>query len=160
MLSVTPRVSMFDAPVVISASQLKPTQKVTIKAKIDHPTGKFESRAQFVADDNGNLNLSTDRSFGGTYEGIHPMGLFTTLEQSPGQKAGLRLMPRIVDQPMVYSFEIFNGHGDVTNDNVIANTTAERHFIHPAVERREIEIGRLRGSLFCLKSKFFELLIP
>lgn len=69
MLFVTPRVSMFDAPVAISASRLKPNQKVTIRAKIDHTTGKFESCAQYIADNNGNVNLSSDPALGGSYKG-------------------------------------------------------------------------------------------
>jgi hypothetical protein len=69
MLSVTPRVAMFDTPVVITASQLAPKQKVTIQAKTDHASGKFESCGRFVADNNGNLNLATDPSISGSYEG-------------------------------------------------------------------------------------------
>lgn len=70
MLTITPRIAFFDTPVAISAENLAPTQKVTIQAKIDHASGKFESFGQFVADENGKINLTTDPSLGGSYEGM------------------------------------------------------------------------------------------
>uniref|UniRef100_A0A914XUK4 Uncharacterized protein n=1 Tax=Plectus sambesii TaxID=2011161 RepID=A0A914XUK4_9BILA len=151
MLKVAPRIALFDTPVVISAGQLMPKQKITIQAYIDHASGKFESFARFVADDNGNINLTTAPSIGGSYEGIHPMALFTTLEQSPGQREGLLFAPRRAHQPVIYRFRMLNGHGEANRSDCITETLVERHFLHPAVERREIEIGRLRGTFFCLK---------
>uniref|UniRef100_A0A914VQ36 Uncharacterized protein n=1 Tax=Plectus sambesii TaxID=2011161 RepID=A0A914VQ36_9BILA len=160
MLSIGPRVAMFDTPVTITVERLRPGQKVTISAQVEHVGGKLESFAFLTADNHGCLDLRRDSSQGGTYEGVHPMGLFTTLQQSANQRSGLPLVPRNIDKPMQYRFSLINGHGFHESASTIDTVLVERHFMHSEVDRHQIEVGRIRGALFLPKLRADDVKLP
>ena len=47
-----------------------------------------------MTDKDGKVDIDTDVSFGGSYEGIFPAGLLTTLKPAPGQFQYHRLLAK------------------------------------------------------------------
>ena len=85
----------------ISITNLKPSQQVTLQALIKPRKSLFCSHAHFVADLSGTVNISTANSFGGSYTGISPMGIFWSMQ--PVDKKGVfkptRFLPTSDRQP-------------------------------------------------------------
>jgi len=83
--------------------------------------------------------------------GINQMGLFSFLQpisddDTNKRRKYARFLPRIVDRPVEYRLELIDD-----NDRILSTLIVYRHFMHQNVERREIEIGRIRGTLFTRK---------
>ena len=123
----------------------------------------FESYGHFISDMQGTVNAANDASFGGTYKGIDGMGLFWSMLQVPGQRKGIRFITRDVTRPMEFKVSLFDGHvmsdGKASSPKEataklpmpLANATILRTYLSENVERREISVGRMRGTLFVPK---------
>lgn len=78
-IHITPKQPLIDEKLNISISGLQPHQLTTIRI---HETGvpggivEGSSYAVFQADESGEIHLSKQKPLSGTYEEIHPMGLF------------------------------------------------------------------------------------
>lgn len=165
MLQITPRCSKFDTAVRITVEGLKPRQPLTICSLVQNGPDTFGCFAQYFATDKGDLDLTKQMSVGGNFTGLFPMGLFSFLKPLPGQRKGLRLMPKTVLKPIIYRLSVFNGHlespweTEKLADPVIT-AECERFLLSETVSRREIKVGRLRGVLFTPKSKFLSFSDP
>ena len=79
-LSAAPVNALFDSPATISVSRLKPGVQVTITAKTsDERHRAWISRATFVANSRGVVDLRRSRALRGSYSGARPMGLFWSM---------------------------------------------------------------------------------
>jgi Acyl-CoA thioester hydrolase/BAAT N-terminal region len=77
------------------------------------------------------------------------MGLFWTLKPAPGQRAGLRFIPRIVTSPINYKLTLHDGHAsEAPLGRVLAEQAFQRLHLSEKVERIPVKEGRLRGTLF------------
>jgi dienelactone hydrolase len=78
-LTVSPSVSLADAPVSVAIRGAAPSSQVTIKATTTLFGNTFESHATYRVRPDGTVNLARDPATSGSYTGIHPMGLFWSL---------------------------------------------------------------------------------
>lgn len=70
--------ALFDEPIHIRVTGLPANEHVSITARAsDMFGGAWSSRATFVANAKGELDLARDASTAGSYEGVDAMGLFT-----------------------------------------------------------------------------------
>ena len=82
-LQINQESDLYHKPLQISAFNLPPGKKVQFSLKLkDAKNHAWSSEAYYIADGKGEIDLATAPSVAGTYLGIHPMGLFWSL-QSP-----------------------------------------------------------------------------
>lgn len=75
-ITVTPYDDLIDVSRTIRIIHLEPNQVITVHAKTLRSNGiVWQSHAEFVADDNGIVDLSQQAPLSGTYSGIDAMGL-------------------------------------------------------------------------------------
>lgn len=87
--------------------------------------------------------------------GKEPMGLFWSLQPSPGQGEGLRFTKKHVTVPMFYHLKALNEteNSESSVNELIAETTLEKAYIGEGVRRIPIKEGKLKGTLFIPKGK-------
>lgn len=79
-LRIVPETSLYDTPVEISLSNLKPHTMITIQAMRTFRDGSvWSSHASFIADNKGNIQLDKQAPISGSYSGIDGMGLFWSM---------------------------------------------------------------------------------
>ncbi|XP_078676593.1 acyl-coenzyme A thioesterase 1-like [Branchiostoma floridae x Branchiostoma belcheri] len=150
-LLVSPARALVDERVDITVESLSPRQPVTLQARLVEGTARFQSYAHYRADSAGRVVLGKQPALGGTYTGIDQMGLFWSLQPSPGQKPGLRLRKKDVSTPFLVDLSLHDGHVDAIaepNTAALASTCLERRYLGEGVERIPLREGRLRGALF------------
>jgi dienelactone hydrolase len=82
-------------------SGLAAGQRVEIAAESDASGVRWSSAASYVADGQGRLDLARDAATGGSYTGVHPMGLLATLAPvgarwtPPADRVEVRLSVRV-----------------------------------------------------------------
>ena len=155
---------LVDQRIPIKVKNLRPFQNVTLRVELNSEKLElFESYGHYIADKDGELNLSRDSSFGGTYKGIDNMGLFWSMLAVPGQRKGVRFIAGDVTKPMEFRVFLFDRHvmsqGNADNPKQavqelpepLAKTKIFRTYLADHVERKEISVGRIRGTLFVPK---------
>ncbi|XP_066276789.1 acyl-coenzyme A thioesterase 1-like [Branchiostoma lanceolatum] len=150
-LLVTPAKALVDDKVDITVERLAPRQPVTLHARLVEGTTRFQSYAHYRADDMGRVVVAKQPSLGGLYKGVDQMGLFWSMQPSPGQKPGLRLRKKDVSTPFLVDLSVHDGHLDVMeqqNPAVLVTTRLERWYLGKGVKRIPLKEGRLRGALF------------
>ena len=60
---------------------------------------QYYSLAHYTANDNGEIDLETASSSGGSYTGVFPAGLLTCVQPGPGMKAHSRLLKQNISTP-------------------------------------------------------------
>lgn len=79
-VSIEPESSRFDTPVGVAVEGLLPEESVTVRTTSRDARGvEFVSEVEFVADEDGNLELATAEAVGGSYQGVDPMGFITSM---------------------------------------------------------------------------------
>eukprot|EP00057_Strongylocentrotus_purpuratus_P000466 XP_001176941.2 PREDICTED: acyl-coenzyme A amino acid N-acyltransferase 1 isoform X2 [Strongylocentrotus purpuratus] len=151
-VQVLPKYSLNDEDLHIKATGLRPCQRVTLRAHVFTESGKyrFESHAQYEADDRGIVEVEKAPSLGGSYQGIEPMGLLWSLEPAPEiAHKRPRLVKRNIQKPFIYTFQLVD---DV--DNVVMHSTSvERWYLASYVERHLVQHGIADGCLYIPKKK-------
>jgi len=72
--------ALLDTPLAITISGLRPHERVLVRASTKDARGKYwASKATFLADSAGRVDLRTAAAQGGTYQGVDPMGLFWSM---------------------------------------------------------------------------------
>eukprot|EP00795_Rhopilema_esculentum_P012914 gene12914-3669_t len=155
---------LVDQRIQMKVKNLKPFQSVTLRVELNSDKSElFESYGHYIADKDGELNLSRDSSFGGTYKGIDNMGLFWSMLAVPGQRKGARFIAGDVTKPMEFRVFLFDRHvmsqGNADNPKqaveklpeALAEAKILRTYLAGHVERKEISVGRIRGTLFVPK---------
>jgi dienelactone hydrolase len=77
-LEASPHDSLLDRPVAIRLDGVRPGTRVTVSLR----ENGWSSRAVYRADAHGVVDLAHAASSGGSYTGVHPMGLFWSLRGS------------------------------------------------------------------------------
>ncbi|XP_078603919.1 acyl-coenzyme A amino acid N-acyltransferase 1-like [Branchiostoma floridae x Branchiostoma japonicum] len=150
-LLVTPAKALVDDKVDITVEELAPRKPVTLHARLSEGTARFQSYAHYRADDTGRVVVAKQPSLGGLYTGVEQMGLFWSMQPSPGQKPGLRLRKKDVSTPFLVDLSVHNGHLNVMeeqNRSALVTSRLERWYLGKGVERIPLKEGRLRGALF------------
>eukprot|EP00058_Branchiostoma_floridae_P000246 XP_002585734.1 hypothetical protein BRAFLDRAFT_72249 [Branchiostoma floridae] len=150
-LLVTPATALVDDKVDITVERLAPRQPVTLHARLLEGTARFQSYAHYRADDTGRVVVAKQPSLGGLYTGVDQMGLFWSMQPSPGQKPGLRLRKKDVSTPFLVDLSVHDGHLDMMeeqNPAALVTTRLERWYLGKGVKRIPLREGRLRGALF------------
>ncbi|EDO34825.1 predicted protein [Nematostella vectensis] len=147
-INISSEDSLADEVIGISITDLPASSPITVRATITGDTGEiFQSHAQYVSSNFGKVDVATDCSLEGSYEGIDSMGLLWSMKPAKGQRLGLRLSKRDVTKPYMVKLEVFSGNDEEPKD-LITMATFRRHFMSKGVRRIPIREGRIRGTLF------------
>ncbi|NXX84975.1 ACOT1 thioesterase, partial [Urocolius indicus] len=135
---------LFDEPVQIRVTGLRPQQALTLRASLRDDTGQlFQAHARYRAGSSGELDLSRSPALGGSYAGVEPMGLLWSLRSKEPYR---RLAKRNVLTPFCVELEVYEGHGDMSC--LLGKCTHERWFLGEGVKRISVREGRLKATLF------------
>ncbi|KAM3938317.1 acyl-coenzyme A amino acid N-acyltransferase 1-like [Leptodactylus fuscus] len=148
-LKASPEISLVDEPVKIQIWGLQPQQQITLRAWLKDEKGKiFHSRAFYVSDTEGKVDLEHSPATGGDFHGVCPMGLFWALKPSTLFR---RLIKRdVMGSPFHVHLEVYS-HLEFTpfpKKPPAATTSVKRWYVSPGVQRLEVRQGRIRGALF------------
>lgn len=141
-LQVAPKAALYDAPVHIVVSGLKPDAVVTLKLRTTDARGhQWHSQATFHANLGGELNLAHAAPLKGSYRGVEPMGLFWSMRPSKARKFEYA-MPTTGSSKKRLSAGTSYTLTAIVHGNVIGKDTLVRRAIAPDVTVRRI---RRRG---------------
>ena len=155
-LIVTPVSSLIDEKNEISLTGLDKQQAVTLYAQLrgDDQT-LFHSSAHYIANQAGCVFVNEQPSLGGSYTGLHPMGLLWSLELGPNGRKGFRLFKRDVTTSYEVKLKAFQGHLSIgechsseDSDTLLAECKFYKCYLSPDVQRIPVKDGRVRGTLF------------
>jgi dienelactone hydrolase len=133
--------ALVDAPLKIRLEGFPPQAMVTITATLEARDAlRWQSRASFVADGAGTVDVSTAAPVSGSYAGVSPMGLFWAMELLPGERK--EPPPESVMQPWHVALEAR------APDGSRAEIALLRRLAGPGVTRRVIREGGVVGTLF------------
>ncbi|NXJ97978.1 BAAT acyltransferase, partial [Corythaixoides concolor] len=148
-VTVTPQSSLADRPVRVQVRGLSPSQLVTLRSWLTDEQGeRFQARAFFCADGEGEVDPGRHAALGGNYTGVWPMGLFWFLQ--PDTLFRRLIKWDVAGSPFLIHLEVFDGLCVATEpqDQPLASCKAERWYVGPGVQRVPIREGRVRGALF------------
>lgn len=139
-LQLSPTVSYFDDLVRVKVTGLPEEQPVVLRSRLTDSRGVvFEASATYRSDKNGLIDVDKSPSLGGSYSGIEPMGLFSSmLPLVPHSK----LLRRDVTTPLSVDIAV------IRDGHMLAQETLQRRFMAEGVQRVPLEGGSIRGSLF------------
>ena len=87
MITLWPKFSLIDKITKINVFRLKPLQKITLGARVVGDSGQvFNSHARFIATEHGQVDVSREPSFCGSYRGVSAMGLLCSMKPSPEKR--------------------------------------------------------------------------
>ncbi|XP_056621068.1 acyl-coenzyme A thioesterase 6 [Triplophysa dalaica] len=130
----------FEDPVHVTVNGLNPRQRVQLRSRVTDDNGLvFQASATYEASDNCQVDLTSHPSLGGSFTGIEPMGLFWALK---ADTEACKFAKTDVTRPVLVDIEV------LSNDEVIAQATNERHCMADGVRRVPVTEGRIRGTLF------------
>ena len=133
--------ALVDTPLQIRLEGFPPRQSVTVVATmhaLDATT--WQSRAVFVSDGAGSVDVSTTAPESGSYQGISAMGLFWAMERLPGERTAPP--PESVMLAWRVSLKA------VAPDGTQAENTVTRRLAGPGVSRRVVRESGVVGTLF------------
>ncbi|XP_052834020.1 acyl-coenzyme A amino acid N-acyltransferase 2-like, partial [Octopus bimaculoides] len=111
----------------------------------------FRSFGDFNASVDECVNLVTDPCLAGTYTGIDPMGLFSSMTQVVGKHGRIRThdATKTLDCTVMVHPGHISQHSEFTSDiKPLATKLVRRSFMRSGVRKITVNHGRLRGSLF------------
>jgi len=134
--------ALIDAPIAIALRRFAPRQLVTVTAtQIYAEAGRWQSRATFVSDDDGTVDITRQAPVSGTYEGVVPMGLFWSMSRHPLPQPR-PLPPDAIMLPVPIRLEAEGADGRR------AETTIVRRLAGPGVMRHLVRNDGIVGTLF------------
>jgi dienelactone hydrolase len=133
--------ALTDLPVAIRLAGFTPQALVEVSAEMTGRDGqRWLSRAQFLGDDNGAIDLTTQTPVNGTYMSLSPMGLLWSMQLQSGGHAAETAHD--VMSPLSVSLAAHDPNGRT------ATTTIRRRVAGAGVTRHEVRERGLVGSLF------------
>ncbi|ULU10203.1 hypothetical protein L3Y34_014488 [Caenorhabditis briggsae] len=134
--------SMQNELVEIQALGLTPNQIYTFRMTLKHDYGTHRSEATFKSDPAGRIDLKCASPLRGSYHDADPMGLFLGMKPCEDFAYGgyLRCTPPI---PFYYHLQLFNSVGTLIDETYI-----KKHWMHPKLERIEMEDDGFCATLF------------
>jgi dienelactone hydrolase len=132
---------LFDAVVAIELRGFPVRQPITITAIQTYPNmSRWQGRATFMSDDDGNVDVARQAPISGTYDGVSAMGLIWSAELLPGQNK--MPPPGAIMQPKLVQLEATGP------DGTRAELTLARDVARPGVARHVIRTDGIVGTLF------------
>jgi dienelactone hydrolase len=139
-LTITPGSVLIDESASIRASGLRPSEHITISADlVDGDDQRWESTAEFVADAQGDVDVSTQAPVAGSYQVVSAMGLIWSMK--PASKGvGLYRPPKEQGPQQIHFALSRDGHA-------VATAQLEQRAMGEGV--REVKVtGVIHGVLF------------
>ncbi|KAK6054313.1 Acyl-CoA thioester hydrolase / Bile acid-CoA amino acid N-acetyltransferase [Cooperia oncophora] len=126
----------------IKAKDLAPNGIYKLVLRVKHRWGTHMSYAVFKADSAGEIDVPTAKPLRGSYSEADPMGLFMSVEPCEDFPFGayLRHTPPV---PFIYNLILLD-----CSNRELARLPIRKHFMHPKLERTEIEEDGFCGTLF------------
>ena len=142
MLEVEPRTALVDVPLSIRLTGLPQGGRVTLRATMARtPEVAWQSSAVFVADGQGQIDLSRDAPVEGSYQGVDAMGLVWSM--TPTSDAWVEALAKVSQlDPMQIRFEAEH------EGKVFASAEVQRLKVAADVTRHEVRDDGLVGALF------------
>jgi dienelactone hydrolase len=144
-IDVQPRDGMMDGPIYVKVNGLKPRQPVVVRATAKDADGRlWQSYAGFYADERGQVNLSTRPPANGTYAGIDPAGLISSMNLPGADYDRARFTYRRAE-PLTFNFSV-----EVAGQPAQPAPSAAvvRRFMPPGGKVTDVREGGLVGTLF------------
>ncbi|XP_043084319.1 acyl-CoA thioesterase 19 isoform X2 [Puntigrus tetrazona] len=151
VLCVRPSSCLVDVRTEVEVKRLPADYKVTLHALLRSEDGDdWEASGRYTSDSSGTVNVSRDKSLGGTFEGVEGMGLFWSMRPVPESKPGRRFRKKDVQTPVKVMFSVYEGHlaRGFKQHVPLASATAERWYLAPEVQRVEVTEAEIKGTLF------------
>ncbi|KAB7494998.1 Bile acid-CoA:amino acid N-acyltransferase [Armadillidium nasatum] len=150
VLTVSPKNALYDVRPTIRVEGLKPNKTITLKAQMVEDKGKLlYSNAHFIADKNGVVDVSSSPSLGGSYEGVFPSGLLSTLKIATGHFEFGNIYKNNMHEPIKVKISLQDGHQHIdSNEEELDGTELNRYMIAEGVQRIPIREGNIRGVLY------------
>ena len=139
-LTITPSRALSDQSAVIRATALQPNEHVTLKADlVDGEDQRWESEAEFMADGQGGLDLSTQAPVKGSYKDVSVMGPIWSMKPA-GKGVNVYRPPRQL-APQQIRLQLLR------DSRVIATAQLEQDAAGEGIRQIKIE-GQLHGIFF------------
>jgi len=129
--------ALIDQPIAIALRDFTPRRPVSVTATMTYADAvRWQSRATFVSDDGGQVDITRQAPVSGTYEGVAPMGLFWSMGEARPAPPGAIMLP----VPIRLEAEGADGRR--------VEITIVRRIAGPGVKRHVIRIDGVVGTLF------------
>ena len=139
-MEITPNPAFADEPVRVAASGFAPRQRVIVRASTEDDAGRrWVSHAEFRADAEGCVDAAAQKSLGGSYRGLSPMGLLWSMRIEPQHDRGDTIFVKNDSTPQAVRFEV--EAGGVAKGTRTTAATLERQFLAAGTETRDLTIG-------------------
>ena len=139
-IEIEPARALIDEPVSIRVTGLRPDQTVVLRARMrDDVERDWSSYASFRADASGAIDVSSQPTLSGTYDGVDQMGLFWSMTGQIDDGKGL---PSFMKTPLTTTVTAEVG------GEVVASATLERTHLAPGVRVIPVREQGLVGTLF------------
>lgn len=139
-LDITPRRVLMDEVAVIKASGLEPGERVTIGGRLmDGVDHAWASKAEFVGDEHGAVDVSKQAPAAGSYKGISAMGLIWSMVPESKDAKVYQAPKQLGEQTIRFELERKSGK--------VATAELEQISVADGVRRIELK-GALHGVLF------------
>ena len=139
-MAIEPPNALIDERVSIRVLGLEPNQTVVLRARMrDDVERDWSSYASFRADASGAIDVSSQPTLSGTYDGVDQMGLFWSMTGQIDDGKGL---PSFMKTPLTTTVTAEVG------GEVVASATLERTHLAPGVRVIPVREQGLVGTLF------------
>lgn len=106
-----PQLTVIDDEIDITVNGLEPNKAVTVSASIVYYKILYIGFGHFYSDSNGCVNLKREISYGGTYKGLQPMGLFSSMRGMSSKHGCPRLLVKgSAEEILKYRISVWKGH--------------------------------------------------
>lgn len=102
---------------------------------VDGEHRPWHSHAKFRADDSGCVDVTSQKSLGGSYSGLSPAGLFWSMHLAENRTNGPSIFVKNNASPDSVSFEAEAG------GQIIASANLKRLFFAPGTTTRDLKVG-------------------
>lgn len=145
ILEVTPSVVRVDEALTIRISGCRPLETVRVSVQMGEGDWQWSSHADFVADDDGAVDLSRSAPISGSYQGLDPMGLIWSMELCDRGKEKLRSGNLEGVVPEVRIDRTFRAISDGSQTEPIRNIA---YYARPPVKYSAIREQAIVASMF------------
>ena len=133
--------ALVDQPIAIALRGFAPRQPVSVTATQTYAeAARWQSRATFISDNVGQVDVTRQAPASGTYEGVAPMGLFWSMHRLPNETRPPP--PGAIMLPVPVQIEAEG------TDGRRAEITIVRRVAGPGVTRHIIRTDGVVGTLF------------
>lgn len=119
---VAPASALMDEVLDVRISGLRPGQRVTLRATMpDSAQRTWRAEAVFVANSRGEINIARDASLAGSYTGVDPMGLVTSMDLPDQPGVAVYFPPSLDSVPVILAL--------VADGRITDSVTVLRRFL-------------------------------